>query len=263
MRYFFHIGYHGGNYHGWQRQTNAMTLQEIIEDRLEKIFKQKTTVYGCGRTDAGVHGSQYFFHINALRPTEFDLKFRLNKNLPKDIMVYDVLEMDDQQHARFDAISRSYDYYIHLHEDPFLRGLSTYIPEPLDLSEMARAAAIISHYTEFKSFCRRSHLFPDTSCQIEKSVLRINQDGTRLRFRITANRFLHGMIRIIMFYLIQIGKGTITFDDFKHMLDHQLEDQDKHLAPADGLYLSKVIYPYLKMDSKSSFAPLLNLGLEL
>lgn len=263
MRYFFHIGYHGGNYHGWQRQTNAMTVQEIIEGRLEKIFREKTTVYGCGRTDTGVHGSQYFFHINALKPVEFDLKFRLNKNLPKDIVIYDVFEMGDKQHTRFDAISRSYDYYIHVHDDPFLRGLSTHCPEPLDMPEMVRAAAIIGNYTEFKSFCRRSHLFPDTTCQIEEAVLVVNPDQTRLRFRITANRFLHGMIRIIMFYLIQIGKGEMTFDDFKQMLDNSLEDDDKHLGPADGLYLSKVIYPYLEMDSKSSFAPLLNLGLEL
>ena len=126
MIYFLHIAYDGSQYRGWQYQPDVTSVQEVIEEKMKKIFKKNITVFGCGRTDAEVHASQYILHIELSEPLDFDLKFRLNKNLPDDISVYDVLPMQDDQHARYDAISRSYDYYIHLYKDPLLSKYSSY-----------------------------------------------------------------------------------------------------------------------------------------
>mgnify|MGYP006155305183 CR=1 FL=1 len=133
MRYFLHIAFDGSKYRGWQRQPEVKSVQETIEKGLSKIFKQKIGISGCGRTDAGVHASQFFFHFDWDTSIEFDLKFILNKNLPKDIAIHDVIPVEKKQHTRFDAASRTYDYFIHFDKDPVLDSFSTlYQNEKLD-----------------------------------------------------------------------------------------------------------------------------------
>lgn len=264
MKYFIHISYDGSQYHGWQYQPNVISVQEEIETALSNIFKQKTTAYGCGRTDTGVHASQYFFHIHTDHKLNFDLKFRLDKNLSTSIVVHDVLEMQQKQHARFDATLRTYDYYIHLENDAFLKKISTYCEEKhLNLSAMQEAARLLTNYTEFKSCCRKPHLHNTTICSVSDSRLIINKEENRLRFTITSNRFLRGMIRIIVFYLLKIGTEKMTVKDFQNLLEDKTQEEDKHLAFPDGLYLSKIEYPYLKAEPKSTFYNLLNFGLEV
>ena len=126
MRYFIHIAYNGNNYRGWQRLPGIVSIQEVIETILSRILKISVTILGCGRTDAQVHASQFFFHFDFEGGRLPDLLFLLNKNLPHDIVVYDVIQMEGLPHARFDAIQRSYDYYIHTQQDPYLIGLSSY-----------------------------------------------------------------------------------------------------------------------------------------
>jgi tRNA pseudouridine38-40 synthase len=116
LRYFVHIGYKGSNYFGWQRQPDKLSVQEIIEEKLAKIFKKPIIIYGCGRTDAGVHASQYFFHMDMEKSWNFDLFFRLNRILPDDIALFDIIPVDGEPHARFDAIQRSYDFFIHTYK---------------------------------------------------------------------------------------------------------------------------------------------------
>src|SRR6187549_1956414 len=125
LRYFFHIGYNGFQYRGWQRQPNIPNIQEVLENAISKILKVETTIMGCGRTDSQVHASQFFFHLDVMEPWDFDLLFRLNKVLPSDIAIFEIIPMADNQHARFDANLRTYDYFIHTYKDPFLSQLSS------------------------------------------------------------------------------------------------------------------------------------------
>src|SRR5690606_28072877 len=127
IRYFIHLGFDGSSYSGWQRQKNTTnTVQEVIEQTLFQIFKQKITVYGCGRTDAGVHASQYVIHIDLDAVPEFDLKFRMNKLLPDNIVVFEIIEVNENQHCRYDAVARTYDYFIHWKKDPVLINYSAF-----------------------------------------------------------------------------------------------------------------------------------------
>ena len=126
MRYFIHLGFNGSSFSGWQRQNNTLnTIQEVVEKTLQQILKKRVSTYGCGRTDAGVHASQYVVQIDLHEAPDFDLKFRLNKNLPESIAVFEVLEVNEDQHCRHDAVARTYDYFIHLNKNPLLFNSST------------------------------------------------------------------------------------------------------------------------------------------
>jgi tRNA pseudouridine38-40 synthase len=191
MKLFLNIGYDGSNYSGWQYQPNVPSIQEEIENALQRIFKTKITVNGCGRTDAGVHASQYILHIEIKEAFDFDLKFRLNKNLPTQIAVYDILEMPEKSHARYDAISRTYDYFIHLYEDPVLHRYSSFYElSDLDLEGMKQAVALLPKNNDYHSMCKQPDLHNHTLCEVAHAKLYVSPDKKRLRFTITANRFL-------------------------------------------------------------------------
>ncbi|MCB9230753.1 MAG: tRNA pseudouridine synthase A [Bacteroidia bacterium] len=262
MRLFLHLAFNGSSYRGWQWQPGVMSVQETLEQELERIFKQKLTVFGCGRTDAGVHASQYFAHINLEAAPEFDLKFRLNKMLPADIVIFEVLEMADDQHARFDATLRTYDYYIHLQKDPFLQPYSSFyeIPAP-DFGSMQQAAALIPSFLDFKAVCKRPQVHNHTLCQVTRAELMVNPAQTRLRFTITANRFLKGMIRILVHHLLQIGAGKMTVAEFEALLFWAEEQPRQRYAFPNGLYLSRVEYPYLKLKPREGMQDFLRKGL--
>ena len=265
MIHFLHIGYDGTNYRGWQFQKNVRSIQETIEQSLKKIFKKEIIVFGCGRTDAGVHASQYVLHID-IDPVDFDLKVRLNHNLPKDIVVYDVLEMRSNQHARFDATSRTYDYFIHLYDDPFLNRVSSqynlkYLGS-LNYDLMREACDLIANCENFIGFCKQPDLYEHTICHITEAKLFVNEQDGRIRFSITANRFLRGMIRLIVAYLLKVGSGVMTLEEFKLLMDNKLEVADRSSAFPNGLYLSKIEYPYLKLDTQKDICSLLKSGLQ-
>ncbi len=263
MRYFLHIGYDGSNYSGWQRQTDAASVQETIEQNLQQIFKQYIPVWGCGRTDSGVHASQYMLHINLYEDLLFDLKFRLNKNLPDDIAVYDVISMEDGQHARFDATSRTYDYFINFYKDPFLKKYcSEYDNDGLDFESMQRATALFTKYSDFKSICKQAHLYKNTICQVTDAQLFISDDQRRLRFTITSNRFLRGMVRLCLSFLLKIGKGEMTLEEFEHVFSNKIVLPLVYTTLPNGLYLSKVTYPYLDIAEPLGMCSSLRIGLE-
>jgi tRNA pseudouridine38-40 synthase len=264
MRYFIHLGFDGTSYSGWQRQKNTLnTVQEVIEAKLSQIFKKPVTAYGCGRTDAGVHASQYVIQINLDEAPTFDLKFRLNKNLPRAIAVFEIIEVDKYQHCRYDAVARTYDYFIHWTKDPVLyRHSSFYEGLVLDFDAMKTAAALILQTNDFKPLCKQPNLYKNTICHISNSEVFVNEEQGRLRFTITSNRFLRGMIRICIFFLLQIGKGEMTLEEFEAILK-----QEKHLAekpPAfpNGLFLSKIEYPFLELKNSHHLIKMLKVGLE-
>jgi tRNA pseudouridine38-40 synthase len=261
MRYFLHIGYDGTNYRGWQRQAEAKSVQETIEKFLSQIIKSTTTVYGCGRTDAGVHASQYLLHINLDNPISFDLKFRLNKNLPDSIVVYDVIKVEDRQHARFDAVTRTYDYFIHFHSNPVLNKYSTlYEIENLNFENMKLAASMLTTGKDFRHFCKQPDIHNNTLCTVSNAKISVTADQNRLHFSMTANRFLRGMMRIIVTCLIQVGTGELSIEDFQAMLDQSCDESEKQPAHPNGLFLSKIEYPFLNLPERENICSLLKLG---
>lgn len=263
MRYFLHIAYDGTKYCGWQRQADVMSVQEVIEKTLLRIFKKEVPIWGCGRTDSGVHASQYMLHINLYEAFDFDLKFRLNKNLPDDIAVHDVLPMQDGQHARFDASSRTYDYFINFYKDPFLsKYCGEYDPIDLDIAAMQKATALFTKYDDFKSICRQAHLYDNTICKVTNAQLFISEDKKRLRFTITANRFLRGMVRLCVAFLLEIGRGDMSFEEFEKIFSNKEIYSLSHTALASGLYLSKVDYPYLDVPELEGICSGLRKGLK-
>ena len=263
MRYLIHIGYDGTDYSGWQWQPNAPSVQGVLEEKLQAIFKVDISVIGCGRTDAGVHASQYALHFNIAEPLDFDLKFRLNKHLPNSIVVYDVIELTKDQHTRFDAISRTYDYFINLYKDPILNNYcSFYEIEKLDFEAMNKAASLLPLYNDYKSICKQPELYKHTLCTVSFAKLYVDQDQQRIRFTITANRFLRGMVRLLVSFLLKIGEGKMSIEEFEAVLRDQIEVPDKLPAFPNGLYLSKIEYPYLELKEQNDVCSLLKMGLE-
>lgn len=264
MRYFIHLGFDGSFYSGWQRQHNTTnTVQEVIEQTLFKLFKKQISVYGCGRTDAGVHASQYVIQIDLDEAPLFDLKFRLNKNLPNSIAVFEVIEVNNQQHSRYQAVSRSYDYFVHWHKNPILQHNSSFYQDlDLDFDAMKKVTALILETKDFKAFCKQPHLYHNTLCEISHCNLFINKAQGRLRFTITSNRFLRGMVRICVYYLLEVGRGKISLETFKQILNQEKELKTTYAAHPNGLFLSKVEYPFLTLDNSHNLVNMLSVGLE-
>ena len=262
MTYFLQFAFDGTRYHGWQFQPNVRSVQGTIEETLTHLFKSEIIVYGCGRTDAGVHASQYFLHIHLEEALNFDLKFRLNKNLPEDIAVLDILEMKEKQHARYDATSRTYDYFIHLNKNPILRRYSSFYElENLDFAAMQTATELFTKYDDFKAICKQPLLYKHTICKVTHAKLYVDEASGRLRFSITANRFLRGMVRFCVFFLLEVGQGKLSLAEFENILANKLDVRKKSALP-NGLHLSRVEYPYLKSTNTKSFLDFLKVGLE-
>ncbi len=258
MRYFFHIGYNGHIYSGWQRQPQVNSVQEVIETNLSKIFKTPLTINGCGRTDAGVHASQFFFHTDIEQELDFDLKFRLNKVLPHNIAIFDIIPLLGKPHARFDAVQRQYDYHINTYKNPFLNQLSSYYDlGNLNLTEMKKAVALLPLYKDYRAFCTAPDKNEHTICNVMGASLYTATNGDYLRFHIESNRFLAKMIRIIVGKLLKIGSGNMSVDEYEHLLISKETPGMLEIAHPTGLYLTKVTYPYLNLAPKTSFTTLL------
>lgn len=258
LRYFFHIAYLGTNYNGWQKHPDSVSVQQVLEESLSQIFKTPTYITGCGRTDAQVHASQFFFHLDVDTLWDFDLIFRLNNVLPDDVAVFDIIPMEGLPHARFDAVERSYDYFIHTYKDPFLSSFSSlYLVKDWNLANMQRAASLLLNYNDYHAFCKMPDRNEHTICNITAAQFYINPAGDRLRFHIAANRFLGKMVRIITGKLIDIGTGKLSVDEFeRHLINPQLPQVIKPAYP-QGLYLSKIKYPYLNLAPRTEFCKML------
>jgi len=257
MRYFVHIGYKGTRYAGWQYQPDQLSVQQVLESSLGKILKTIVKIFGCGRTDAGVHASQFFFHVDIEAKWDFDLFFRWNRILPDDIAIFDIIPMQGLPHARFDATQRTYDYFIHTYKDPFLSDSSAlYLRGDMNLKAMKQAVDLLPKYKDYRAFCKSPDKNEHTICHVSSASLFINQTGDRIRFSISSNRFLGRMIRILTRKLIEISDGTLSVDEFEgHFISKETPDLI-FPAPSQGLYLSKVIYPDLDLEVRGDFSNL-------
>lgn len=251
MRYFVHLSYYGKNYRGWQRQPKVHSVQEVLEDRLSKMIGSKITCFGCGRTDAEVHASQYIMHINVEREFDYDPVFRLNKMLPNDIAIYSVVPVESHRHARYDAIQRGYEYYIHGYKNPILHQTSSLYPfQQLDLQAIQAALQLLPEHTDYYNFCKSPESYNHTMCCISSAVLCGFDQNRRLKISISADRFLRGMIRKLVFSLMEIGYGRLSIGEFQHYLKVPDDQLILRSAYPQGLYLSRVVYPYIDFPSR-------------
>lgn len=235
------LEYFGKAYHGWQRQPNALSVQEVVEESLCTLLQQNVEIVGAGRTDAGVHARQIFAHFDAEAIPESDLVFRMNSLLPKDISVKDLLQVTPEAHARFDAVSRSYEYHLVTRKDVFAVDTAYYIQKELDVEKMKAAASILLEYTNFKCFSRsRTDVFT-YNCKIEKAAWEQRED--KLIFHITADRFLRNMVRAIVGTLLQIGLGKMEVEEMHRIIKSEDRSKAGASVPAHGLYLTGIIYP--------------------
>ncbi|MFT4525958.1 MAG: tRNA pseudouridine38-40 synthase [Granulosicoccus sp.] len=242
-RYFLHLAYDGTPYHGWQRQPNDHSVQAEIEKALSTILQTNIAVMGCGRTDTGVHAKSFYAHFELSEAVEDPslLTHKLNTLLHSSIVVFSVLPVNSEAHARFDATSRSYEYRTVSLKDPFNVNKAYRYPVSLDIEAMNIAAAILLEYNEFGSFCKaRADNYTDL-CDVTKAVWKKIDGG--LVFEITANRFLRNMVRAIVGTLLEVGQGKMQPEEMRTILDQKDRQAAGRSVPAHGLYLTEVVYP--------------------
>lgn len=244
MRYFIEFAYNGKNYHGWQSQPNASSVQETLSKAISVILRTQIELMGAGRTDTGVHAKQMFAHFDFEDTLETDfLVAKLNSYLPKDIVVYRIIPVSDEAHARFDATKRTYEYHIHTYKNAFENESSWYVFQKLDLEKMNEAAKMLFEFEDFQCFSKVNTDVKTYNCKIMEANWQ--QKGKNLIFTIAADRFLRNMVRAIVGTLVEIGSGKKALEDFKNIIESKDRTQAGTSVPAHGLYLTKVEYPYI------------------
>jgi tRNA pseudouridine38-40 synthase len=242
MRYFFEISYKGTNYSGWQSQLNATGIQTVVEECLRKMLREDIAIVASGRTDAGVHCMQQFFHADIQQElSEKDFLHNLNSFLPKDIAVHAVLPVISEASARYDAFERSYIYKIVRKRNVFTPGFAWYFFKPLDISNMNEAAALLVGRHDFRCFSKVHTDVVNFVCDVKEAVWK--EDGDNLTFCITANRFLRGMVRAIVGTLVDVGQGRTSIGKFREILNSGDRREAGANVPPEGLYLVGVRYP--------------------
>lgn len=244
MRYFISFAYNGKNYCGWQYQPHSPSVQETLNKALSTLLRTPIDATGAGRTDTGVHATQMYAHFDYDGEIDSDaLTKRVNAFLPKDIVVYRFIPLHDEAHARFDATSRSYEYHIHTFKDAFIHEGSWFNFHPLDVEKMNEAAQVLFDYIDFKCFSKTHTDVKTFNCKITEA--RWEQHGNKLVFHISADRFLRNMVRAIVGTLVEVGLGKSSVEDVRNIIESRDRNKAGFSVPAHGLYLTKVIYPYL------------------
>lgn len=244
MRYFLHLAYNGSNYYGWQIQPDKPSIQECLEHVLSTLFHEKTAVTGAGRTDTGVHASDYYAHIDTEIPLTENRQqwlYRINSFLPEDIAVYDILPVIPDAHARFDAIARTYRYHVSCRKNPFVLDTACRIYFQPDVDAMNRCAEILKEYRDFTSFSKVHTQTKTNDCEIMHA--RWQWEGDLLVFEITANRFLRNMVRAIVGTLLEVGRGKLDEAGFRRLIEARDRCQAGTSVPAQALFLTRVDYP--------------------
>ena len=242
MRYFITFSYDGTCYHGWQVQPNAATVQERLNDALSKLLPTPTECVGAGRTDAGVHASKMVAHFDTEQSLDVEqFAFRLNRILPEDIAVDGVKQVDDELHARFSAIRRTYHYFVYTKKNPYRRHYAhrlTFVP---DYELMNQAAALLLDAEDFTSFSKLNNDQKTNICDVQHARwVQIEEDYWR--FEITANRFLRNMVRAVVGTLLEVGRGRMSIDEFRKVIAVQNRCSAGESVAANALFLVDVQY---------------------
>jgi len=245
LRYFLEFAYKGTNYHGWQYQPNASSVQETLTKALSTILKCEIDLVGAGRTDTGVHAKQMFAHFDL--DFEFETQVilhKLNSFLPKDIAALAIYTVHHEAHARFDATKRTYEYHIHTRKDPFESDNSWYYHHNLNIDLMNQACKILFKYTDFECFSKVNTDVNTFNCTIFDANWK--QENNQLIFTISADRFLRNMVRAIVGTMINVGLEKVSLHQFIQIIESKDRNQAGFSVPAHGLYLTKVDYPFIK-----------------
>ena len=263
MRYFIKLAYNGTNYHGWQYQPNASSVQETLNKAFSVVLNSGSSdigqakqidIMGAGRTDTGVHAKEMFAHFDFENPISVSsLVHKLNSFLPKDIVIYDIFPVKDDAHARFDAKKRTYEYHVNTFKDVFSQDKSWHFHQELDLDLMNKASRMLFDHTDFQCFSKVNTDVNTFDCTIFEAYWtrgtaeqgadkRENDD---LIFTISANRFLRNMVRAIVGTLVNVGLHKITLEDFNEIIKSKNREKAGFSVPAHGLYLTKIEYDYI------------------
>ena len=237
------FSYDGTRYHGWQIQPNGVSVQEKLQEALSTLLREPIVVTGAGRTDAGVHARMMVAHFDwegAVIDGQ-QLAYKLNRLLPYDIAVSKVEPVSEEMHARFSAKSRMYRYYIHTVKDPFQRAYSCEIHYPLDFAKMNEAAQILTTYEDFGAFCKSGADVKTTFCDVTKAEW-VQTSPTSWYFEIRANRFLRNMVRAVVGTLIEVGRGRLSIDDFKKVIEGKQRSDAGESMPGNALFLEDIVY---------------------
>lgn len=247
MRYFIKLKYKGTKFNGWQVQDNTPnTVQQVLEEKLSLILQEKIEVTGCGRTDTGVHAKNYYAHFDSnltdIIPNKEQRLFKFNSVLPEDISVIDISKVKDNAHARFDATSRTYHYFLHRFKDPFLENTSWFLYGDLDMELMNRGAEILLSTSDFTSFSKLNTNSKTNNCKVTYAKWeKINEN--EWRFVISADRFLRNMVRAIVGTLVLLGRKKITLEEFEKIIELKNRNEAGMSVPAHGLFLTDIKYP--------------------
>ncbi|RDY60848.1 tRNA pseudouridine(38-40) synthase TruA [Flagellimonas nanhaiensis] len=242
MRYFIRFSYLGKAYHGWQKQPNAITVQEVLENGLSTLLRSNTEIVGAGRTDTGVHAKEMYAHFD-YEPIadKNDLVYRLNAFLPEDISVYGIHKMQENAHARFDAVERTYEYWVVQSKNPFYKDLAHFARYPLDIESMNAAASFLKEHDDFECFSKSNTDVKTFICDVRHAKWETKED--RLIFTISADRFLRNMVRAIVGTLLDVGMGKMKPEEINNVIKSKSRSEAGVSVPAKGLYLTKVLYP--------------------
>lgn len=242
MRYFIYLSYDGARYHGWQIQPNGISVQEVLNKALSTLLREPIEVTGAGRTDAGVNASLMVAHFDCQQTTDNgQLTYRLNKLLPPDIVIHKIQQVKDDAHARFSATSRTYHYYIITEKSPF-EPYAYRFPQPLDFDKMNEAAKTLFDYIDFTSFSKLHTDVKTNNCRI--ITARWEQlSPIKWQFTITADRFLRNMVRAIVGTLLDVGRGVLTIEQFREIIEKKDRCSAGTSVPGNALFLADVTYP--------------------
>lgn len=248
--YFLHLAYDGTAYRGWQRQPGSVvSVQQTLEECLSEVHGREIVLGGCGRTDAGVHASQYYAYLRTEQPLQDKYVFIVNKRLPNDITLHAAIPVPPNAQARFDATERTYDYFLHGRPDAFLGRFSgQYDFQQFDPAVVAATLPLLLKHEDFRAFCKTPDRHNTTIVNFRQATLYQNDGGDRYRLRFVANRFLRGMIRLLVNDLLLVGNGKLSRQDFTRMLSSGLRQPHFQLAHPEGLFLTGVAYPYIGLE---------------
>ena len=242
-RYFIYFSYKGTAYHGWQVQPNGISVQEVLTKALSTILRSNMELIGAGRTDTGVHARLMVAHFDfeSDLPREFDLVAKLNSLLPKDIVVFKIVEVQLDAHARFDSISRRYEYHILTKKDAFKNEFAARFNDNLDFETMNHAAKLLMEYSDFTSFSKLHNDAKTSICKIQQAQW--TQQNDEWVFTIQADRFLRNMVRAIVGTLLEVGRGRMSLEEFRQVIEAKNRCEAGTSVPAIGLYLVDIVYP--------------------
>jgi len=240
-RYFLELSYKGTSYSGFQSQKNANSVQAEVEKAFEILHQQPLQLTGSSRTDAGVHALQNYFHFDFEGEIHPQWQYKLNAILPPDIVLKNLVQVGDEAHSRFDALSREYKYFIYTKKNPFLEDRAYFFPYRLDREKLQQAADILKEYSDFTSFSKRNTQVKTFTCRILESEW--IEEGECLVFHVKADRFLRGMVRALTSTMLKVGRGKTSIEEFRTIIEALDCTKASFAVPARGLFLVKVEYP--------------------